>query len=79
MPSATDWIGLFVQGAVDTGYVDWNYVSCAKTPNTPHAAGSCGFVLPSTLAVGTYELRLFANNGFARLATSNALAVTAGP
>src|SRR5437762_2779522 len=53
----------------------WIYVSCSKTPNAPVAAGSCPFVLPS-VAPGTYELRLLANNGSTVLATSNTFTVT---
>jgi glucose/arabinose dehydrogenase len=79
-PSATDWIGLFAQGAPDTSYISWMYVSCSQSPTTPRASGSCPFVLPSGLATGTYELRLLANNGFTRLATSGPLSVApAGP
>jgi len=74
-PTAGDWVGLFAQGAADTAIVDWMYVSCSKTPNMARATGSCALILPAGLASGTYELRLFANNGFTRLATSSALTV----
>src|SRR5439155_1183826 len=74
-PTATDWIGLFVPGASSGSYIDWIYVSCSKTPSGPVAAGSCPFALPN-VAPGTYELRLFANNGFTVLATSNTFTVT---
>src|SRR5712691_10194544 len=77
-PSATDWIGLYAPGAADTAYLGWIYVSCSKTAGSATAAGSCAFPIPGTVAGGTYELRLLANNGFTRLATSNALTVTAG-
>jgi hypothetical protein len=77
-PSSSDWIGLFVPGAADTEFIEWLYVSCSKTRGNPQASGSCSFTLPSSLVSGNYELRLLANNGFARLATSNAFTVTAG-
>lgn len=35
--------------------------------------------MPSTVASGTYELRLNSNNGFTRLATSNSLTITGLP
>ena len=79
-PTPADWIGLFAQGAPDTSYVTWTYVSCSQTPGTARAAGSCPFVIPAALATGTYELRLLANNGFTRLATSGPLNVApSGP
>ncbi len=74
-PTATDWIGLYVPGAPSGNYIDWIYVSCSKTPSGPVAAGSCPFRVPN-VAPGTYELRLFANNGFSVLAISNAVTVT---
>ncbi len=74
-PSSTDWIGLFLPGATDTAYISWIYVSCSSTPGAPQAAGSCPFVIPSTVPLGTYELRLLANNGFSRLATSSPVVV----
>jgi subtilisin len=77
-PSSSDWIGLFVPGAADTEFIEWLYVSCSKTRGNPQASGSCSFTLPSSLVPGNYELRLLANNGFARVATSNAFTVTAG-
>jgi len=77
-PTPTDWIGLFVQGAPDTAYIDWIYVSCSKTPGGAQATGSCPFVIPPDLPPGTYELGLLANDGFTRLATSNPITVTGG-
>jgi hypothetical protein len=40
------------------------------------AAGSCPLTIPSALAPGSYELRLYANDTLARLATSNPFGVT---
>jgi hypothetical protein len=74
-PTATDWIGLYVPGTADNTYLAWIYVSCSQTPLAAAGAGSCGFPLPSTLASGTYELRVLAANGFARLAVSNPFSV----
>jgi len=77
-PTAADWIGLYAPGAANTAYVDWIYVSCSKTAGTAQASGSCSFTMSPTLPAGTYELRLLANNGFTRLATSNTFSVTTG-
>jgi hypothetical protein len=70
-PSGTDWIGLYEPGSADTEYLDWYYVNCSKVPGSQTASGSCGFVLPNYLSSGTYQSRLFANNGYTRIATSN--------
>ena len=65
LPTATDWIGLYEPGAADTEYLTWSYTN-------GEARGRVPFELPSWLSPGSYELRLFANNGYKRLATSNA-------
>ena len=90
-PTSTDWIGLYRQGETNdrnyvyagTGNDVWLYVwSCTKRPGTPPSAGpankTCPFTLPAGLEPGTYELRLFSNNGYTGLATSNLFTVT-GP
>jgi hypothetical protein len=74
-PSATDWIGLYATGAADTAYLAWIYVNCSQTAGSAKAAGACAFGIPATLTPGVYELRLLANNGYTRLATSNGLTV----
>jgi serine protease len=78
-PTAADWIGLYVPGAPATTYIDWNFVSCSKNQVAPRAAGSCAFAIPASLAPGSYELRLLANNGYTLLAKSAAFTVTAPP
>ena len=74
-PTAFDWIALYSPGAANTAYIDWIYVSCSQTPGSPAAAGSCAFVVPSTIPAGTYELRLLANDQYSVLSTSNAFTV----
>ena len=77
-PAPRDWIGLYTPGAGNGSYIDWIYVSCSKTPGGAGAAsGSCPFVVPSTVAVGTYELRFLANDGAMVRAISNSFTVTA--
>ena len=77
-PSSTDLIGLYQPNASNSEYIDWIYVSCSKSAGSPRASGSCPFVLPATLAAGTYQLRLLANSGFTVLVTSNNFTVTSG-
>ncbi len=70
--NALDWVGLAVQGAPDAEYSDWQYLNgSGDSPGVTSATLS--FTAPSTL--GTYELRLFANNGYERLATSSPIVV----
>ena len=77
-PTSTDWIGLYSPGAADTNFTSWIYVSCSMSPGSARASGSCSYVLPATLSGGSYELRLLANNGYTRLATTNSFTVTTG-
>jgi PKD repeat protein len=72
-PTTTDWIGLYMAGAPDTAYIDWIWVSCSKTSGSAQASGSCPFTVPATLAAGSYELRLLANDSYMLLATSNVI------
>lgn len=72
-PTGKDWIGVFAVGAGDGGYQNWVYVNCARTPGAAFASGSCALATPT--ANGNYELRLFANDGFSRLATSNQFSI----
>jgi subtilisin family serine protease len=74
-PSPTDWIGFYQSEADDMAFIDRVYVSCSDTPDNPAASGSCPFLVPET-APDTYELRLFADDGFTRLAASNTFTVT---
>src|SRR5262245_39145604 len=74
----TDWVGLFRQGAVDSGYVDWRYLNgTMSAPGTGLTSANFSFPIPTT--PGTYEFRLFANDSFTRLATSPLVTVTPPP
>jgi uncharacterized protein YegP (UPF0339 family) len=75
-PSALDWIGLHRPGTPSQSFIDWMYVSCSKSAGAALASGSCSFPIPSSLASGTYELRLHSANSFTVIATSAALSVT---
>ena len=78
-PSSRDWIGLYAPSAADSNFISWMYVSCTKTASNALASGSCSYSLPATLAAGNYELRLFSNDSFTRLATSTSLSVPTTP
>jgi RHS repeat-associated protein len=67
-PAASDWIGLFTPGASNSAYSAWRYTTGA-------ASGSVPFAIPAGSAPGTYQLRIFVNNGYS--ATSNNFSVSA--
>ena len=66
-PTALDWLGLYTPGG-DTAYLAWRYTTGTASGNVP-------FTIPGTITPGTYELRLWSNNGFTRLAISNSFTV----
>lgn len=72
-PSQRDWIGLFRAGDGDDTYRAWTYVSCSWLPLTPRATGWCSMRVPADLAPGPYEVRLYADDGYTLLATSDPL------
>ena len=75
-PTTTDWIGLYSAGASDGNFLGWIYVSCSQAPAAARASGSCAFPVPASFSPGTYQLRLFAANGYTRLASSGTFIVT---
>jgi hypothetical protein len=77
-PTKSDWIGLYAPGSSETSYLDYVYVSCTSSSNVVAESGSCPFPTSNYLAAGTYEFRLFTNNSYTRIATSNPVTVTPG-
>jgi hypothetical protein len=73
--AATDWIGLYTEGAANSTFWAWEYVSCTTSPTTAQTAGSCTLAIPINAPAGSFELRLFSSNTLNRLATSNPLTV----
>lgn len=67
--NATDWIGLHRLDADDRQHLSWRYTDGV-------ASGSLSFTAPSE--PGTYQARLFAQNGYTRLAESEPFEVRAG-
>ena len=77
-PTATDWIGLYRQGTANTSIIVWFFTAtCSSSAGAVTAAGSCSVRMPT--ATGTYDFRLFANNGYTRLATSGQITVGGSP
>lgn len=74
-PTPTDWVGIYSPGADDGTNVGWVYVkssgTCPRwTGGDGLASGSCSFYKPYRVSTGTYDVRLFTNKTFIRLATS---------
>ncbi|OGE87650.1 MAG: hypothetical protein A2760_02515 [Candidatus Doudnabacteria bacterium RIFCSPHIGHO2_01_FULL_50_67] len=75
-PSVTDWIGLYTPSSNDnTAYISWQYTSsCTATAGaTPRSKGTCTFTVATP---GSYEFRLFSNDGYDKLATSKIFTIT---
>ena len=67
-----DWVGLFAVGTADTSDFSWQDLNgTTAIPATGVTTATLQFFTPSSL--GTYELRLFAGGGYARLAVSSTL------
>jgi hypothetical protein len=64
---ATDWLALALSGSPTTSYIQYTYVGGNVTTRT------WTVTMPNT--PGTYEFRLFPNNGYTVAATSPAIAV----
>jgi len=73
--NATDWIGLYAAGSSDTSLVDWRYLSGTTAPPATGASAAT-LTWPMPVTAGDYELRLFANNTYQRIATSAVVTVT---
>jgi hypothetical protein len=69
-----DWLGLHAVSALDTVYSDWKYLNGTRTvPASGLTTATVSFTMPTM--PGTYNLRLFANGGFSKLATSPTITV----
>lgn len=65
---ASDWLALAATSAANTSYTTFIYVGAGVTTKT--------WTVKMPTTPGTYEFRLFANNGYTRLATSPTVTVT---
>jgi subtilisin family serine protease len=64
----TDWLAVAATGAGNSTYLNWTYVGDGVTSRT------WTVTMPTT--PGTYEFRLFLNNGYVRVATSPPISVS---
>jgi len=64
----TDWLALAATSAPNTSYLQYTYVGAGVTTRT--------WTVKMPTAAGTYEFRLFLNNGYIRAATSPTVTVT---
>ena len=67
----SDWIALAQTSAPNTSYVAYTYIGNGVTTRT--------WTVAAPAAAGTYEFRLFLNNGYTRAATSPAITVFTAP
>jgi hypothetical protein len=67
--NVTDWLGLYAAGIADANPITWTYLGGSTAPPaTGLSDATLRFQVPTS--AGTYEFRLFASNGYTRLATS---------
>jgi hypothetical protein len=74
--NSTDWVALAPVSGPNNQYLQWKYLNNSQaTPPAGITAATLTFDMPSSS--GVYEFRLFAGNGFTRLADSADVTVTA--
>jgi len=81
-PSVRDWIGIFQENETDTDSMgnewDWFYAgSCTQTPGSAKSSGSCSYSVTNLYDVEYYKVRLFSDDGFEELASSNVFQINA--
>jgi hypothetical protein len=68
VPASSDWVALVMVGGSDGTYVAWSYTNGGNS-------GSVNLSVPAGTAPGTYEVRLFKQNTYERLAFSNVVSI----
>jgi hypothetical protein len=72
--NALDWVGLYAAGSGDAAIIDWKYLNGQKAaPPVPVSSATVTFAMPG--AAGTYNVRLFSNDSFTKVASSGAVVV----
>ena len=82
--TSRDWIGIYPISASSSpkpanlpgGFPQWMYVNCTQSPTVIDDTGECNFKMPSVL--GDYQFRLFANDSFTELVSTNVTVSAAG-
>jgi len=69
-PTVNNWIGLYAVGAPNASFLKQVFTNGQAAGSTSFTAGS--------LPAGAYELRMFADSAFTRLAVSNGITALAG-
>ena len=69
-----DWVALHSTTAPDGTFVDWMYMSGTRTQPSPGLTNAT-IQLTAPATPGTYNVRLFANNTYTKLATSITITV----
>lgn len=64
VPTPSDWVGIYRDGAPDTAYLTFAY-----TNGRP--GGARELAIPAGTAPGEYQVRLFSNDSYTRLAVDN--------
>ncbi len=72
---ALDWVGVYGTGDPDLTYQSWRYLSGTQVPPASPLTDA-SFTVTMPVIPGTYNLRLFRNNGSTWLATSETVTVT---
>jgi len=73
-----DWLALHTSAASDLDFLDWKYLDGSRiVPNAGERTATVSFRMPAQ--PGTYNIRLFEDNGPTRLATSATITVQATP
>src|SRR5438874_1139628 len=67
-----DWVGVWATGQPDSATT-----RIVSKYTGGGASGSVSMTIPGGTAAGTYEIRLFANDSWTRLAVSNSFTITA--
>jgi len=76
--NAMDWIGFYAEGRRTIPSSAWCYLNGTKTvPLNGMAGATVGCFVPD--AAGRFQARLFLNNTFTKLATSNTITVQVAP
>ena len=74
----TDWLALALSASPNTNFLTWAYLNGTTTPPA-NGVTSASFTITLPTTAGIYELRLFANNGYSRLATGSTIAASSTP
>jgi hypothetical protein len=77
--NALDWVGLYCPTTLTDGaYVEWRYLNNSQSPPATGLTNAT-VTLPAPVSPTTCNLRLFANDGYTKLATSGNVSIQSAP